>query len=113
MIEEVLFVFLGLLLAFNFGMFLTIRRCESVLLALSFDAAQLKPDTIVDAVQNEIGDVVAEVVNHVTNMRTPTVADHLGGVIAQFAQMRMMKMLQAEGALPDAVAQSIDDLTEH
>jgi len=33
-------------------------------------------------------------------MKTPSIADHLGGGVAQYAQMRMMRMLQSEGMMP-------------
>jgi len=106
MIEEALFLLLGLILAFNIGLLWALRRCEALLLGLEFTAGTLDPSSAVDAMREEVGDLVAEVVG---SMRPPTIADHLGGVMAQFAQMRMMKMMQAEGMLPDAVAQAMDD----
>lgn len=106
MIEEALFLLLGLILAFNIGLLWALRRCEALLHGLEFTAGTLDPSSAVDAMREEVGDLVAEVVG---SMRPPTIADHLGGVMAQFAQMRMMKMMQADGMLPDAVAQAIDD----
>ncbi len=108
--EEVLFVILGLLVAFNVGHFLTLRRCEGALLALTMESRKLTdfdPGSILEDVREEVVDVVTSMVNQ---MRPPTVADHLGGVVAQFAQMRMMKMLREEsGGLLDVVSPSIGD----
>jgi hypothetical protein len=109
MLEEVLFVLLGLLVSFNIGHLLTLRRCETALLALTLESKALTsfdPGAMVDHLREEVGEIVAEVM---ATIRTPTVADHLGGVVAQFAQMRMMKALQADGMLPVAVEDSIDD----
>lgn len=106
MIEEALFLLLGLILAFNIGLLYALRRCEALLHGLELTAGTMDPTSAVDAMRQEVGDLVAEVVG---SMRPPTIADHLGGVMAQFAQMRMMKMMQAEGMLPDAVSQAMDD----
>ena len=110
MIEEVLFALLGLLLAFNVGHLLTLRRCEGALLALTLESKALTsfdPAGIITELKDEVGEMVAEIIG---SMRQPTIADHLGGVMAQFAQMKMMKSLQESGimdAVPDAL--SIDD----
>ena len=104
MIDEILLVFLGLLVAFNFGHFMTLKRCEAAVMALTVESPRLTnfdPSDSIEAVREELSDLVSELMQ---NFRTPTVADHLGGVIAQFAQMRMMKMLQAEGMLPEQQA---------
>lgn len=109
MLEEVLFVLLGLLVSFNIGHLLTLRRCETALLALTLESkalTQFDPGAMVNSLRDEVGEIVADVM---ASIRTPTVADHLGGVVAQFAQMRMMKALQADGMLPVAVDDSIDD----
>jgi hypothetical protein len=98
-LEEVLFAFLGLLVAFNVGHLLTLRRCESALLALTMESKALTtfdPGAILDEIKDEMSAVVLDVVN---NMRPPTVADHLGGVLAQFAQMKMMRSLQESGIM--------------
>jgi hypothetical protein len=107
-INEMLLVMFGLLLAFNVGHFFTLKECKNALLRISMDAKQVSefnPNDLLDEVSNEISGVVHELVS---NMRTPTVADHLGGVISQFAQMRMMKMMQSEGMLPDALQEAIE-----
>lgn len=99
MLEEVLFALLGLLVAFNVGHLLTLRRCESALLALTMESKALTtfdPASILDEIKDEMSAVVMDVVN---NMRPPTVADHLGGVLAQFAQMKMMRSLQESGMM--------------
>ena len=100
---------LGLLVAFNIGHLTTLKRCESALLALTLESKALTsfdPASLFDDLRDEVGEMVSELV---AQMRVPTVADHLGGVMAQFAQMRMMKMMQAEGMLPDAVSEAMDD----
>lgn len=109
MLEEVLFVLLGLLVAFNIGLFIAIKRCEDLLTSISYDAKALDPDTTVDALRDEVGSLVQEIMG---SMRPPTIADHLGGVLSQFAQMRLMKMMQADGMLPDAVADTIEAVRE-
>ena len=109
MLEEVMFTLLGLLVAFNVGHLLTLRRCESALLALSIESRRLTdydPTNVLDEMKDEVQNLVLEVVS---SMKTPTIADHLGGVAAQFAQMRMMKMLHAEGMLPDGSPLATDD----
>ena len=107
MLESVLFALLGLLVAFNIGHLLTLRRCESALLALTLESKALTtwdPTTVVDEIRSEVGDLVADVVG---GMRPPTIADHLGGVLAQFAQIRMMRSLQEVGDLAGPVADAL------
>jgi len=109
MIDEVLFLLLGLLIAFNIGVFIAIKRCEGLLQAISYDAKALNPDETVEALRDEVTDLIH---NLVGTMRTPTIADHLGGVLQQFAQMKMMRMMQSDGMLPDAMAQGIEHGSE-
>lgn len=100
MLEEVLFTLLGLLVAFNVGHLLTLRRCEGALLALTMESQALTnfdPAGIIDELRQDVQDLVGDVVG---GMRPPTIADHLGGVLAQFAQMRMMKTLQEADLMP-------------
>ena len=109
MLNEVMFTLLGLLVAFNVGHLLTLRRCEAALLALSMESRRLTeydPSTVLNEMRSEVSDLVMDVV---ASMKTPTIADHLGGVVAQFAQMRMMKMLHADGLLPDGSPLDTDD----
>jgi hypothetical protein len=54
-------------------------------------------DSFIDNIKEELLDVVNETIN---NMRPPNIADHLGGILQQFAQMKMMKMMQKEGLFP-------------
>ena len=102
MSEEVLWVILGLLVAFNVGHFATLRKCEAALMALTVESQRLTawdPSSIMEDLNGEVAQMVADVM---ASMRTPTIADHLGGVISQFAQMRMMKMLQSESTIAQA-----------
>jgi len=101
MLEDVLFVILGLLVAFNVGHLLTLRRCETALFALTLESkaiSQFNPSEMIESMKQETLDLVHDVMGQ---MKTPSMADHLGGVVAQFAQMRMMRMLQAEGMLQE------------
>jgi hypothetical protein len=107
MLEEVLFALLGLLVAFNVGHLLTLRRCESALLALTLESKALTswdPSGMLDEIKDEVGQMVMEVVS---SMRPPTVADHLGGVLAQFAQIKLMRSLQDSGIAPGLDALSM------
>lgn len=100
MLEEVLFALLGLLVAFNIGHLTTLKRCENALLALTLESKALTsfdPGAILDEVRAEMAELVGDLVGQ---MRVPTVADHLGGVLAQFAQMRMVRQMQEAGLVP-------------
>lgn len=112
MLEEVLFALLGLLVAFNVGHLLTLRRCEGALLALTLESKALTsfdPSALMGELKEDVGDMVAEIIG---SMRQPTIADHLGGVMAQFAQMKMMRSLQEAGMIGDvAEALTMDDGT--
>ena len=105
MIESALFVLLGLLLAFQIGMMLALRRCESLLHSFNIDLQTTSPESAIDAMKDEVGNLVEDVLS---SMRQPTIADHLGGVLAQWAQMKMMREFQASGVLPSAVEDGID-----
>lgn len=104
--NEVLFALLGLLVAFNIGHFMTLRKCEEALKSLRLEAESVSsfdPSSIMENLRTEVGDLVQDVLE---NMRPPTIADHLGGVVAQFAQMKMMQQLQDSGLMapgPDAL----------
>ena len=103
MTDDLLLIALGILVAFNIGHFATLKRCESALLSLTLESQRLTsfdPNDIVSQFQEEAASIIAEVVG---GMRPPSMADHLGGVISQFAQMRMMKMLEADGMLQRGV----------
>ena len=52
------------------------------------------PDINLDSIKNELVDVVEELM---TNMRIPSIADHLGGAVSSFLQMKQMKMAQDLG----------------
>jgi hypothetical protein len=105
MTNEVLFVLLGLLLAFQVGMMFALRRCEALLTSFNLDLVSANPEGAVEAMREEVGGLVEDVLS---SMRPPTIADHLGGVLAQWAQMKMMREFQASGVLPNAVEDSID-----
>tara|TARA_Y100000401_G_scaffold116805_1_gene123503 strand:+ start:3490 stop:3816 length:327 start_codon:yes stop_codon:yes gene_type:complete len=97
MLNELLFTLLGLLFAFQVGMLLTLRRCEALLHSFNVDLGNLDTNEAVDAMRAEVADIVADIMG---GMRPPTIADHLGGVLAQFAQIKMMKELERSGLAP-------------
>ena len=96
MLNELLFTLLGLLFAFQVGMMLTLRRCEALLHSFNGAATDFDPTTTVESIREEMGHIIEDLMG---SMRTPTIADHLGGVISQFAQVRLMKMMQQEGLM--------------
>ena len=61
-------------------------------------------DSFVDTIREDLLDTVNEVIQ---NMQPPTVLDHLGGVLQQFAQMKLMKAMKEEGMIPDQLAQIV------
>ena len=105
MIENVVFTFLGILVAFNVHQSIALKRSETALMALTIESQRLTtfdPADLLNQMKEETMDLVH---NMVSNMQTPSIADHLGGVVAQFAQMRMMKMMQAENMLENVAEQ--------
>ena len=64
------------------------------------------PEINLDSIKNELIDVVEELM---ANMRIPSIADHLGGVVAQFMQMKQMKMAQELGLTGGSPPDDSDD----
>jgi hypothetical protein len=65
-------------------------------------------DMISDAI-GEIEDGIQETVSNVMEqMRVPTIADHLGGMLAQWGQMKLMKEAENMGLNAPALEQDID-----
>jgi hypothetical protein len=52
------------------------------------------PDINLDSIKNELIEVVEDLM---ANMRIPSIADHLGGAVSSFLQMKQMKMAQDLG----------------
>ena len=48
--------------------------------------------SIVDTLRDNILETIEE-------MRPPSIADHLGGIMQQFAQMKLMRMMKEEGLM--------------
>lgn len=105
MLEEVLFTLLGLLFAFQVGMMWSLKRCENLLLSFDVTLKNAEPGNAIEEMKNEVAELVADVLE---GMRPPTIADHLGGVLAQWAQIKMMREVQANGVLPTAMEDSIE-----
>jgi hypothetical protein len=98
-------------LALQFGfmafilMKLDMKKSESDRLKRDIEqalAAIQIPEINIDSIKDELLDVVEDLM---ANMRIPSIADHLGGVVAQFMQIKQMKMAQelglAGGSPPD------------
>ncbi len=112
-LDEVVFALLGLLVAFNIGHLTTLKRCESALLALTLESKALTsfdPSSIAETLEAKVGDIVAETLHM---MRPPSIADHLGGAIAQFAQMKMMKAMAPEELLQAMAPPAEGDFINH
>ena len=79
---------------------------------LANDAQDLiDPKTIVGEALAEIDEGIQEtVVSIMETMRTPTIADHLGGMLAQWGQMKLMKEAETMGLGPGMIENSaLDD----
>jgi len=65
-----------------------------------------------DMISEAIGDIedgIQETVSSVMEqMRVPTIADHLGGMLAQWGQMKLMKEAENMGLNAPALEQDID-----
>jgi hypothetical protein len=59
-------------------------------------------DSFVDSIREDLLDTVNGVIQ---NMQPPTIIDHLGGVIQQFAQMKLMKAMKEEGMMGETIPQ--------
>ena len=64
------------------------------------------PEINIDSIKEELLDVVEDLM---ANMRIPSIADHLGGVVAQFMQMKQMKMAQELGLTAGPETDDFDD----
>ena len=64
------------------------------------------PEINIDSIKEELLDVVEDLM---ANMRIPSIADHLGGVVAQFMQMKQMKMAQELGLSGGSPPDESDD----
>ena len=64
------------------------------------------PEINIDSIKDELLDVVEDLM---ANMRIPSIADHLGGVVAQFMQMKQMKMAQDMGLTAGPETEVSDD----
>jgi hypothetical protein len=102
-------------LALQFGfmafilMKLDLKKSESDRLKRDIEKAldSIKmPEINIDSIKDELLDVVQDLM---ANMRIPSIADHLGGVFAQFMQMKQMKMAQEMGLTAGPETESVDD----
>ena len=102
-------------LALQFGfmafilMKLDLKKAESDRLKRDIEKAldSIKmPEINIDSIKDELLDVVQDLM---ANMRIPSIADHLGGVVAQFMQMKQMKMAQEMGLTAGPETEVSDD----
>ena len=102
-------------LALQFGfmafilMKLDLKKSESDRLKRDIEKAldSIKmPEINIDSIKDELLDVVQDLM---ANMRIPSIADHLGGVFAQFMQMKQMKMAQELGLTGGSPPDDNDD----
>jgi hypothetical protein len=90
-------------LALQFGfmafilMKLDLKKSESDRLKKDIEIALASikmPEINLDSIKNELIEVVEDLM---ANMRIPSIADHLGGAVSSFLQMKQMKMAQDLG----------------
>ena len=94
---------LMMLIALNFGfmsfilMKLDAKKEEKVRFEKKIDDALqqiVMPEIDLASIKDELIEVVEDLMQ---NMRIPSIADHLGGAVAQFMQIKQMKMAQDMG----------------
>jgi len=95
-----------MLIAIQFGfmafvlMKLDLKKGESERLKSDIEkslASIVLPDINFDDLKGELMEMVEELMQ---SMRIPTIADHLGGIASNFMQMKMVKMQQDIGIIP-------------
>lgn len=113
--EIVLGIVLGLLVMAVVALGLRLEACHRGIVQMAdnlqtafkrdIEEASLNTsDSFVDTIREDLLDTVNGVIQ---NMQPPTVLDHLGGVLQQFAQMKLMKAMKEEGMIPDQLAQMV------
>ena len=66
------------------------------LIEKNLDGIQI-PEINFDGLKEDMLEMVEDIM---ANMRIPSIADHFGGIAAQFMQMKQMKMAQEFGLVP-------------
>lgn len=72
-----------------------IVMADNVKEAFKRDLQEINRDfdaSVVETLRENILDTIEE-------MRPPSIADHLGGIMQQFAQMKLMRMMKEEGLM--------------
>jgi hypothetical protein len=96
-----------MLIAIQFGfmafvlMKLDLKKGESERLKADIEkslASITMPDINFDDLKEELMGMVEDLMQ---SMRIPTIADHLGGIASNFMQMKMVKMQQNMGMMPE------------
>ena len=64
------------------------------------------PDLNLDSIKDELVELVEDMM---ANMRIPSIADHLGGAVAQFMQMKQMRMAQDLGLVQGSQEHNVAD----
>jgi hypothetical protein len=104
---------LGLLVMAIVGLGLRLEQCHRGIVIMAenlqeafkrdIEEASLNTsDSFVDSIREDLLDTVNGVIQ---NMQPPTIIDHLGGVIQQFAQMKLMKAMKEEGMMGETIPQ--------
>lgn len=100
-------VFLGATLAANFGLMFGLWN---KLTELKSEIARISNDINLDNIEIELPDVEDiknELLETLTNMRTPSFIDHIGGAVGAIMQAKAMKTMQDANLL-----QTHDDVYE-
>ena len=67
------------------------------------------PKDMISEAITDIEDGIQETVSNVMEqMRVPTIADHLGGMLAQWGQMKLMKEAENMGLAQAALEETVD-----
>lgn len=118
MYEIITGVLLGLLALAVVGLAIRLEQCHKGILIMAenlrtafkrdIEEASLNTsDSFVDTIREDLLDTVNGVIQ---NMQPPTIVDHLGGVLQQFAQMKLMKAMKEEGMIPPQIENAVESI---
>lgn len=118
MYEIITGVVLGLLVLAVLGLAIRLEQCHRGILIMAEnlkeafkrdieEASLTTSDNFVDTIREDLLDTVHGVIQ---NMQPPSIVDHLGGVIQQFAQMKLMKAMKQEGMIPDQLQEVTESI---
>lgn len=106
MLEVLLGVGLGLLLASNIALWLKLDRCYSDLHKILSESSQVIESKVdIGSIKNEIADTIED---FMSNLHVPTAQDHLLGGLSQIMQMWAMKRF---GPVVEQIQNTLQDET--